>query len=333
MLLCVWVFEGVDQVFQVQQLCVMWIIVGLLVLLVVLVVVLFVCGLLVLMCWLIDVVCCMVDGDYVICVDVYLCDEFGELVVDFNYFVVLLEVNQKMWCQFMVDILYELCMFLVVLCGELEVLEDGVCLLMVILFVLLQVEVLMFSKFIDDLYELLLVDVGVFVFYMELFDLVDIVCSVVQGFMLCLMEKGIVLQLDVLVVFLYVMMVKGDVQCLCQVMQNLLENMLCYIDVGGMLCVYVYQDGDWQQIDVQDSVLGVFEVMLLCIFDCLFCVDVLCSWVQGGVGLGLSLCQIIVVVYGGIIDVRYLLLGGLWIVICLLIFDVFDLLVDYDFDY
>lgn len=69
-----------------------------------------------------------------------------------------------MWCDFMVDIFYELCMLLVVLCGELEVIQDGVCKFMLEMVVFLQVEVGILIKLVDDFYQLLMFDEGVFVY-------------------------------------------------------------------------------------------------------------------------------------------------------------------------
>lgn len=98
-----------------------------------------------------------------------------------------------------------------------------------------------------------LADVGALAFHMEPLDLADTVCSAVQGFTPRLMEKSIALQLDMPAAPSQETMVKGDAQRLRQVMQNLLENTLRYTDAGGTLRVHVHQDGDWQQIDVQDS--------------------------------------------------------------------------------
>lgn len=69
-----------------------------------------------------------------------------------------------MRCDFMVDIFYELCMLLVVLCGELEVIQDGVCKFMLEMVVFLQVEVGILIKLVDDFYQLLMFDEGVFVY-------------------------------------------------------------------------------------------------------------------------------------------------------------------------
>lgn len=69
-----------------------------------------------------------------------------------------------MWCDFMVDIFYELCMLLVVLCGELEVIQDGVCKFTLEMVVFLQVEVGILIKLVDDFYQLLMFDEGVFVY-------------------------------------------------------------------------------------------------------------------------------------------------------------------------
>jgi len=159
------------------------------------------------------------------------------------------------------------------------------------------------------------------------------VCSAVQGFTPRLMEKSIALQLDMPAAPSQETMVKGDAQRLRQVMQNLLENTLRYTDAGGTLRVHVHQDGDWQQIDVQDSAPGVPEAMLPRIFDRLFRVDASRSRAQGGAGLGLSLCQTIIAAHGGTIEARHSPLGGLWIAIRLPILDVLDPLADHDSDH
>jgi two-component system sensor histidine kinase BaeS len=325
--------EGADQAFLGQQLRATWIIAGLSVLLAALVAVLLARGLLAPMRRLTDAARRMADGDYATRVDVHSRDELGELAADFNHLAVSLEANQKMRRQLTADISHELRTPLAVLRGELEALEDGVRPLTATSLASLQAEVTTLSKLIDDLYELSLADVGALAFHMEALDLADTVCSAVQGFTPRLMEKGIALQLDLPSVPSQEAMVNGDPQRLRQVMQNLLENTLRYTDAGGTLRVHVHQDGQWQQIDVQDSAPGVPEAMLPRIFDRLFRADPSRSRAQGGAGLGLSLCQTIVAAHGGTIEARPSPLGGLWIIIRLPILDLLDPLADHDSDH
>ncbi|GCB04274.1 ATP-binding protein [Ralstonia sp. SET104] len=325
--------EGADQAFQAQQLRATWIIAGLSVLLAALVAVLLARGLLAPMRRLTEAARRMADGDYATRVDVHSRDELGGLAADFNHLATSLEANQKMRRQLTADISHELRTPLAVLRGELEALEDGVRPLSATSLASLQAEVATLSKLIDDLYELSLADVGALAFHMEPLDLADTVCSAVQGFTPRLMEKRIALQLDVPAAPSHATLISGDPQRLRQVMQNLLENTLRYTDAGGTLRVHIHQDGDWQQIDVQDSAPGVPEAMLPRIFDRLFRVDASRSRAQGGAGLGLSLCQTIVAAHGGTIEAKPSPLGGLWIAIRLPILDVLDPLADHDSDH
>lgn len=152
----------------------------------------------------------------------------------------------------MVDILYELCMLLVIVCGEFEVMCDGVCLFDVKGLQLLYEEVMWLDWLVDDLYQWLMVDVGLFSYCVQFLDL--LVCFV-EGcvwFVSVVVEVGFMLDCSGELLCVY-----GDVDCLCQLIDNLFGNSLCYSDCGGCVEVCVFVDGDQVCLCVDDMLFGV----------------------------------------------------------------------------
>lgn len=123
------------------QMCVWWVIGIVLLLVMVLLVWLVLCVLCQCLVKLVVVIYWFVVGDYVICIECISDDELDVLVNDFNWMVQVLDDIECNCCVFIVDILYELCMLLVVVCVELEVIEDGICLLDCVNFGVLQGEI------------------------------------------------------------------------------------------------------------------------------------------------------------------------------------------------
>lgn len=162
-----------------------------------------------------------------------------------------------------------------------------------------------------------MIQFGGLVYCFVLLDLVVLLCSEFNGMCVCFFMVGLVLEEDLFVILLQVF---GDEWCLQQVLVNLLENVLCYIYVGGCVCVQVVCVFVGVQLIVEDIVLGVLVDKCVLLFECFYWVESLCNWVSGGSGLGLVISYNIIFVYYGFIYVELLLLGGLCVVIILLEF-------------
>ncbi len=250
-------------------------------------------------------------GAFATRIDVTSTDELGQLAGDFNTLAGTLEANEKARRQWIADISHELRTPLAVLRGEIEALQDGVRDPGPQRLRSLHAEVLSLGKLVDDLYELSLSDIGALSYHKEEINLAGIIRDVVDGFQQRFSEKGIELLFDAgktasARVF-------ADAGRLEQLFNNLLENSLRYTDAGGETRIFMEVLKNKVFIHIQDSLPGVPVEMLPKLFERLFRVDDSRSRVNGGAGLGLSICRNIVDAHDGRIEASTSPAGGLWV--------------------
>jgi len=87
-----------------------------------------------------------------------------------------------------------------------------------------------------------------------------------------------------------------------QVMVNLLNNAAKYMDEGGHIWVTVKQEGDEAVLQVRDSGIGIAPELLPHIFDLFSQGERSLDRSQGGLGIGLSLVQRLVVLHRGTVE-------------------------------
>lgn len=237
-------------------------------------------------------------------------DEIGRLAHDFNHLALTLQRNEVMRREFMADVSHELRTPLGVLHGEIEALEDGVRPLDASALQALKGEVLTLHKLVDDLYELSLADVGALSYRKAELDLREIIDETAGAFGERLRSSGLALQLDLpagpLPAF-------GDARRLRQLFVNLFENSCRYTDAGGALRLQARREGPRNLIDLHDSAPGVRQEQLPRLFERFFRGEASRCRASGGAGLGLSICQRIVLAHEGLIEARPSPLGGLWL--------------------
>jgi heavy metal sensor kinase len=100
------------------------------------------------------------------------------------------------------------------------------------------------------------------------------------------------------------LVVRGDRTRLQQLFLNLLANAIRYTPSGGRISVSAIRQGEAAVIAVRDTGIGISEEHLPHIFERFYRVDEARSRVDGGAGLGLSICQHIVKVHDGKIEVE-----------------------------
>ncbi len=93
--------------------------------------------------------------------------------------------------------------------------------------------------------------------------------------------------------------VQGDKQALRQLVINLTNNAIQYTPEGGSIEVAVESHGEWVHLSVTDDGPGIAEADLPHIFDRFYRADKTRTAGSGNVGLGLSICQMIVDTHGG----------------------------------
>ena len=237
-------------------------------------------------------------------------DEVGRLAHDFNQLAWTLQRNEAMRREFMADVSHELRTPLGVLHGELEALEDGVRRLDGQALRSLKSEVATLHKLVEDLYELSLADVGALSYRKAELDLREIIDDTVAAFGERLRSSGLLLQLELppgpLPAF-------GDARRLRQLFANLFENSCRYTDAGGILRLQARREGRQLLIDLHDSAPGVHADQLGRLFERFFRAEPSRSRRCGGAGLGLSICESIVLAHQGRIEAGPSPLGGLWL--------------------
>jgi heavy metal sensor kinase len=97
---------------------------------------------------------------------------------------------------------------------------------------------------------------------------------------------------------------QADEDLLLQLVLNLLDNAIKYTPTGGTVTAGWGIDDDRAELWVRDSGIGIAKEDSERVFDRFYRVDKARSRVQGGAGLGLSICRWIAEAHGGSISVR-----------------------------
>lgn len=242
-------------------------------------------------------------------------DELAELSKTFNKLTNTLKLQKLSREQWIADISHELRTPIAVLVSEIEAIEDGIRKPEPKYIKSLHEQVMNLSRLVDDLYQLSLSDAGVLTKNTEQVNLTRLLDNITHQNEVRLAEKNIHLQRC------YdsnkATLLQADPNALSQLILNLLENSYRYTDPGGELKVTLSQSLNTVELIIEDSAPAVPDDALPKLFERLFRVDKSRSRVNGGSGLGLSICQNIVKAHGGGIDANHSPLGGLQIKITL----------------
>jgi two-component system phosphate regulon sensor histidine kinase PhoR len=95
----------------------------------------------------------------------------------------------------------------------------------------------------------------------------------------------------------------ADAEGVRTIVDNLLDNALNYTPTGGRVSLRCFSDGDWLQIDVSDTGVGIALEHQARIFERFFRVDKARSRELGGTGLGLSIVKHLCQAFGGSVSV------------------------------
>lgn len=267
------------------------------------------------LCILILLRICLVQcrGELVLIFDVDVFEEIQLLIsiID-DLFVCQVEMIILQNC-FIVDVVYQLCLLLVgmvlyvdqvLVYGDLDMVCEVLqyicwfnqCIVWVSiqLLVLSWVQIVLEMVEVLDLCEWVLQWVGICVFEV-ICDGIDLgYCGSFQ--LLCVFGNGVQLQ---------------------EVLDNLIDNVLCYVgcDVIVIVGVYVLDDND-VELYVEDNGFGVFEDVMSWLGECFFCVF---GIIVSGIGLGLVIVYEVVEYFGGCLSFFNCFGGGFKVVIMLLL--------------
>jgi two-component system sensor histidine kinase BaeS len=238
-------------------------------------------------------------------------DEIGRLSEAVNSLASTLEKNRSARQRWMADIAHELRTPVAILKGEIEALADGVRQPDSRSLASLGEEIEQLAALVDDLQTLALSDAGALNLRREPIDLAALVQQAAEPFAERLASRGIALELNLPPVA----EIPGDAQRLRQLLHNLLENNLRYVENGGWVEIRLEATPGGAQLTVSDSGPGVTDDHLERLFDRFYRVGQGRSRASGGSGLGLSICRNIAEAHGGSIRAKPSRSGGLAITV------------------
>jgi len=152
---------------------------------------------------------------------------------------------------------------------------------------------------IDDLLLLASDDAGKLAVHMDEVDLADALPSVLATGQWLLADRELTLKQELGAL----PMITTDRSKLNQIVLNLLANAIKFTPDGGTITLRARRFGEWIEIEVEDTGIGIAEEQLDKIFDEFHQVDGSMSREYGGVGLGLTLVKRLLGLLGGSISV------------------------------
>ncbi|MBI5328515.1 MAG: HAMP domain-containing protein [Deltaproteobacteria bacterium] len=228
-------------------------------------------------------------------------DELGRLAETFNDMIARLELSFKQQKQFTADASHELKTPLTVLKGEMEIAlktEKTVEGLQEAIRSNLE-EVNKMSAIVRNLLDLARIDSRIKL-PKDKVSLNEIMEKIFNQTMQLAKYKGV----DMKIIKNEEVVVVGDILRIGQLVFNLIDNAIKYTVKDGKIEISLEQEGDWAIITVLDTGIGIAQEDIPYIFDRFYRVDKARTSVEGGVGLGLSICKEIVDAQDGRIEVE-----------------------------
>jgi signal transduction histidine kinase len=228
-------------------------------------------------------------------------DEVGELATTFNAMADELERTEQLRRSMVADAAHELRTPLTNIRGYLEAIKDGVIKADAGTIESMHEEALLLTHLADDLQELALVDAGELRLDVRADDVAEIVRKAVAAIQPQATAKQISVETKLAPDLSPVMV---DAERIGQVLRNLLSNAVAYTPEGGEVSVLVRSLGEWVEVRVADSGIGIAAGDMPFIFERFYRADKSRSRATGGVGLGLTIIKRLVEAHGGSIEVH-----------------------------
>ncbi|BBP45584.1 two-component sensor histidine kinase [Thiosulfatimonas sediminis] len=240
-------------------------------------------------------------------------DELGALQRNFNHLAATLEAAQGSRNQWVADISHELRTPLTVIHGSIEAMCDDIRPLNKQSLALVQTEVVVLQRLIEDLYQLSLSDVGALQYSMATVNLAEITQQTVEAMYGQAQLKGLLLETDIVPqAWIY-----GDASRLTQLVANLLSNALNYTDAqsnngrAGRVQVSLQEQAHNYCLRIVDSSPGVSVDDIKRLTERFFRTEPSRNRRTGGAGLGLAMVSQIAKAHDAKLQIRQAELGGL----------------------
>ncbi|MBB3329432.1 two-component system sensor histidine kinase BaeS [Halomonas campaniensis] len=249
----------------------------------------------------------LTEGDYSTRLPEQGRDELSRLSRDFNVLAATLEASREARSRWVSDIAHELRTPLAVLRGEIEAMQDGIRRLDQDSLHSLAQEVGQLERLVADLRLLSQSDAGALEVQLAPLDLAESLAERLDEAGGWLADSGIALDADIP----GEAWIRGDVQRLRQLWNNLLDNTCAYTRAPGQLRVRLAGSPAEVRITWEDSAPGVGEPDLPRLTERLYRVEGSRNRASGGSGLGLSIAAALVKAHGGRMEASRSALGGL----------------------
>ncbi len=236
-------------------------------------------------------------------------DELGALARDFNALTDALQAAQSARRRWVADTSHELRTPITVIQGEIEAMQDGIRTLDRESLASLHAEISQLNRLIDDLSLLANADRGELAYEMSPLDLGELVSATLDHHRLALQSAGLRVELDRDPGA--VTLIRGEALRLTQLLTNVFENSRRYTDAPGRVRVRVWAESSDVRVVVEDSAPSVPADALPRLFERFFRPDDARSRVEGGSGLGLSICARITEAHDAELWAEPSTLGGL----------------------
>ena len=240
-------------------------------------------------------------GDYTVRVQVNSSDEIGQLANEFNYMAEALARNEAMNRSFVANVSHELKTPMTTIGGFVDGILDGTIpkekhhqYLAIV-----SGEVKRLSRMVRSMLDLAKIEAGEMKLNPAEFDLNNIVCQVIFSFEQAIESKN----LDILGLDVDKIMVSADPDLMHQVIYNLIENAVKFVNEGGYIEVKYHNDGARTLVAIRNSGTGIAPQDLPNVFERFYKTDRSRSQDKTGVGLGLYIVRTVIQLHGGEIHV------------------------------
>ncbi len=160
-------------------------------------------------------------------------------------------------------------------------------------------EVKRLSRMVQSMLDLAKIEAGEMKLNPAEFDLNNIVCQVIFSFEQAIESKN----LDILGLDVDKIMVSADPDLMHQVIYNLIENAVKFVNEGGYIEVKYHNDGARTLVAIRNSGTGIAPQDLPNVFERFYKTDRSRSQDKTGVGLGLYIVRTVIQLHGGEIHV------------------------------
>ena len=241
----------------------------------------------------------LANGDFSVRVPVTSSSEVGTLARAFNEMANSLSVSETTRRNFIANVSHELKTPMTTIAGFIDGILDGTIpqnkqkqYLRIV-----STEVKRLSRLVASMLSLSRIDNGELRISKQSFNLADVVISTLLTFEQKIEERHIDIQgLDTC---MKPVKVEGDPDLIYQVVYNLFENAVKFVDTGGYIKVTLTEFSDRTELEIKNSGHGIEPDELVHIFERFYKTDKSRSQDKNGMGLGLYIVKTIMHLHGG----------------------------------